>query len=56
MTAALPPEAAEKITSLIPLKRLGESADIAHMTGFLAAEESSYITGQVFTVDGGMVM
>jgi 3-oxoacyl-[acyl-carrier protein] reductase len=56
MTASLPPEAAEKITSLIPLKRLGESADIAHMTGFLAAEEASYITGQVFTVDGGMVM
>jgi len=56
MTAALPAEAAEKITSLIPLKRLGESADIAHMTAFLAAEEASYITGQVFTVDGGMVM
>ena len=56
MTAALPPEAADKITALIPLKRLGESADIAHMTAFLAAEEASYITGQVFTVDGGMVM
>ncbi|MEJ1971672.1 MAG: 3-oxoacyl-[acyl-carrier-protein] reductase [Lacunisphaera sp.] len=56
MTAALPPEAAEKITALIPLKRLGEAADIAHMSAFLASEEASYITGQVFTVDGGMVM
>ena len=56
MTAALPPEAAEKITSVIPLKRLGESADIAHMTAFLCSEEAGYITGQVFTVDGGMVM
>ncbi|MDD3180765.1 MAG: 3-oxoacyl-[acyl-carrier-protein] reductase [Opitutaceae bacterium] len=56
MTAALPPEAAEKISSLIPLKRLGEAADIAHMTTFLCSEEAAYITGQVFTVDGGMVM
>ncbi len=56
MTAALPPEAAEKITSVIPLKRLGEAADIANMTAFLCAEEAGYITGQVFTVDGGMVM
>jgi 3-oxoacyl-[acyl-carrier protein] reductase len=56
MTAALPPEAADKITSVIPLKRLGEAADIAHMTAFLCAEEAGYITGQVFTVDGGMVM
>lgn len=56
MTAALPPEAAEKITALIPLKRLGEAADIAHMTTFLCSEEAGYVTGQVFTVDGGMVM
>jgi len=56
MTAALPAEAAEKITSVIPLKRLGEAADIANMTTFLCAEEAGYITGQVFTVDGGMVM
>ena len=48
--------AAEKITALIPLKRLGEAADIAHMTAFLGSEEAGYITGQVFTVDGGMVM
>lgn len=56
MTAGLPAEAAEKITALIPLKRLGEAVDIAHMTAFLCSEEAGYITGQVFTVDGGMVM
>ncbi|MBI2517344.1 MAG: 3-oxoacyl-[acyl-carrier-protein] reductase [Opitutae bacterium] len=56
MTAALPPEAAEKISSVIPLKRLGDAADIAHMTAYLCSEEAGYITGQVFTVDGGMVM
>ena len=46
----------ESIVERIPLKRLGEAADIAHMTAFLCAEEAGYITGQVFTVDGGMVM
>lgn len=56
MTAALPEEAGEKLQSVIPLKRLGEAADIAHMVAFLASEEAGYITGQVFTVDGGMVM
>ena len=56
MTSALPAEATEKITAVIPLKRLGEAADIAHMTAYLCSEEAGYITGQVFTVDGGMVM
>ena len=56
MTAVLPADAGEKLTGLIPLKRLGEASDIAHMTAYLCSEESGYITGQVFTVDGGMVM
>lgn len=56
MTSVLPPEAGEKLLSVIPLKRLGEAADIANMTGYLCSEEAGYITGQVFTVDGGMVM
>ena len=56
MTAALPPEAAEKLTAVVPLRRLGEAADVAHMAAFLCSEEAGYITGQVFTVDGGMVM
>jgi len=56
MTAALPPEAGEKLQTVIPLRRLGEASDIANMTAYLCSEEASYITGQVFTVDGGMVM
>jgi len=50
------PEVSAKILEAVPLKRFGEAADIANMTAFLASEEAGYITGQVFTVDGGMAM
>ncbi len=50
------PEAAAKILEVVPLKRFGEAADIANMTAYLCSEEAAYITGQVFTVDGGMAM
>ncbi len=50
------PEASAKILEAVPLKRFGEPADIASMTAFLASEQAGYITGQVFTVDGGMAM
>ena len=56
MTAELDEKHQEAILGMIPMKRMGESADIAGITAFLASEEASYITGQVFTVDGGMVM
>ncbi len=56
MTAKLTPQQSEAITAVIPLKRLGQSSDIAAMTAFLCAEQAAYITGQVFTVDGGLVM
>ena len=56
MTAGLNEEITQAILQQIPLKRLGEVADIAKMVAFLAAEEAGYITGQTFTVDGGMVM
>jgi 3-oxoacyl-[acyl-carrier protein] reductase len=46
----------DKILELIPLKRFGESSDIANMTAYLCSEEAGYITGQVFSVDGGMAM
>jgi 3-oxoacyl-[acyl-carrier protein] reductase len=45
-----------KILELIPLKRFGESSDIANMAAYLCSEEAGYITGQVFSVDGGMAM
>ena len=56
MTAELNEEQQKAIVGAIPMKRMGSAADIAHATVFLASEEAGYITGQVFTVDGGMVM
>lgn len=56
MTAVLKEEQKEAISQNIPLKRMGSAQDIANVVKFLASEESSYITGQVINVDGGMVM
>ena len=56
MTASLNPEARDALTRQIPLERLGTPHDIAGAVAFLASEHASYITGQVFVVDGGMVM
>lgn len=50
------PEAATRILEVVPLKRFGESADVAALTAFLCSEQAGYITGQVFNVDGGMAM
>jgi len=50
------PEVSAKILEAVPLKRFGEAADIANMTAYLCSEEANYVTGQVFTVDGGMAM
>jgi len=56
MTAAMTPEARTTLSAQIPLERLGTPNDIAGIVGFLASEYAAYITGQVFVVDGGMVM
>ncbi len=56
MTAAMTKEARDALGQQIALERLGSVQDVAAMVAFLASDLASYITGQVFVVDGGMVM
>ena len=56
MTAVMTPEMKGEILKRIPLNRFGQADDIAAAALFLAGPTASYITGQVLTVDGGMVM
>ncbi|MCL1919768.1 MAG: 3-oxoacyl-[acyl-carrier-protein] reductase [Kiritimatiellaeota bacterium] len=56
MTDALSQEIREQMLANIPLARFGEPEDIAKAVAFLASEEASYVTGQVLSVNGGMVM
>jgi NAD(P)-dependent dehydrogenase (short-subunit alcohol dehydrogenase family) len=56
MVAAVPEKVLDRITAQIPLRRFGRPEEIARVVGFLAADESCYITGQVWGVNGGMDM
>jgi 3-oxoacyl-[acyl-carrier protein] reductase len=56
MTDVLNDQIKQAILAKIPLGKFGEGDDIAAAVAFLAAPEAKYITGQVLTVDGGMVM
>ena len=56
MTAVLGENVKENIYNQIPLKRMGTAREVANLVYFLGTEESSYITGQVISVDGGMTM
>ena len=56
MTASLPDEVRKDILSRIPVGRYGSPQDIAKAVAFLVADDTSYITGQVLAVDGGMTM
>ena len=56
MTAKLPENIMEAAKAAIPLKRFGKPDDIARVCAFLASEEASYITGQVISVNGGLVI
>jgi acetoacetyl-CoA reductase len=56
MVAAVPEKAIEKIVSGIPMKRLGRPDEVARVVEFLADPESEYITGQVYSVNGGLHM
>lgn len=56
MTKVLKEDIKEEIAKNIPLKRPGTVEDVANVVKFLTSEDSSYITGQVIQVDGGMLM
>lgn len=56
MTESVVSAAGDQIKKRIPVKRLGKPEDIANAVLFLASDESSYITGHVLTVDGGLTL
>jgi 3-oxoacyl-[acyl-carrier protein] reductase len=56
MTDVLSDQIKQRVQEVIPLKRFGQPQEIAGVVSFLAGPDSSYVTGQVILVDGGMVM
>lgn len=56
MTEVLPEDVKTAMGEQIPLKRFGETKDVAEAVAFLASDHAAYITGQVLSVDGGMAM
>lgn len=56
MTDVLSDEVKENVHSQIPLKRMGTAKEVSELAYFLGSDASSYITGQVINIDGGMVM
>ena len=56
MLATIPDKVMERIRGQIPVGRLGKPEEIARVVAFLAADESSYVTGQIWAVNGGLDM
>lgn len=54
MTNAIPEKHLEEIRKMIPMRRIGTAREVADMVAFLASDKARYITGQVFTIDGGL--
>jgi 3-oxoacyl-[acyl-carrier protein] reductase len=56
MTSRLDPRVSDRMMSSIPLKRFGDTQEVADLVSFLASERARYITGQTIHVDGGIVL
>lgn len=56
LTSNLPANIIEQLNKSIPLERWGTVEDVAYAVAYLASDEASYVTGQVLSVDGGLVM
>jgi 3-oxoacyl-[acyl-carrier protein] reductase len=56
MTAGLPQAVKDYAVTAVPLKRMGRAEEVANLAVFLASEQSSYITGEVIRIDGGLCM
>jgi acetoacetyl-CoA reductase len=56
MVAAVPKEALDKVIAKIPVGRLGEPDEVARVVEFLADPDSGFITGQIFSINGGQYM
>ena len=56
MVAAVPKEALDKVVAKIPVGRLGEADEVARVVEFLADPDSTFITGQIYSVNGGQHM
>jgi acetoacetyl-CoA reductase len=56
MVAAVPKEVLEQVVEAIPMRRLGHAWEIARAVSFLCDDDSSYITGAVFAINGGLEM
>ncbi|MCL1902880.1 MAG: 3-oxoacyl-[acyl-carrier-protein] reductase [Oscillospiraceae bacterium] len=54
MTENLPKSVKEQVDAVVPLKRMGKTAEVANLAVFLASDLSSYITGEIIKIDGGM--
>ncbi|MDQ0418547.1 3-oxoacyl-[acyl-carrier protein] reductase [Croceifilum oryzae] len=55
MTKGMDQAILSKMMDLVPLKRMGKPEEVAHLVTFLSSHNASYITGKVFTIDGGLI-